>query len=273
MIGNGRNRQGSETHWDVDTSGDPWVWTEVGPAPPPDLSGYKWASGSTKRWGTNAKDKDEGLINSGGSFGITDMFSTVFDDDEGDDEAQGATFDSGGGVFYDTGSEWELAGIMLLTAEFKDQPGSTAIYGNRTAMADMQYYAVQIADTAQIDDLDEDGIPDGWEYAQTGSSTGVLASIDQDGDGFTGEEEWLADTVPNDSNSFLRITGYTNSTELVFTSSTNRKYQIRYRADLTDTNESWQTELGWFAGSHDQTVTNVSNATTSRFFEVRATLP
>jgi hypothetical protein len=138
MIGNGRNREVGETTWNSS-------WVEGGK--PTAYSGYKWADGSTKRWGTNTKDMDAGLINDG--FGVTDMFYTDFDD-IGGSEAQGATYDSGGGVFYNTGSEWELAGITLTTAGYSGQPTGTAVYGNRTYMADMRYYADQINTTSAI---------------------------------------------------------------------------------------------------------------------------
>lgn len=260
LVGNGRNREISETAWNPS-------WVEGGK--PTAYTGYKWASGSTKRWGMNVKDADAGeLINIG--YGSTDTFYSDFDNNQGDDEAQGATYDSGGGVFYDNGGDWELAGIMVAVSGFSGQPGSTSVYGNRTYIADMQYYASQISSTAQIDDIDEDGIPDEWEYEKSGSTTGVVASADQDGDGFSGEEEWLADTLPNDSNSFLRVTEYTNATHLVFTSSTNRKYQIQYRLDLSDTNETWGVEADWFDGS--QPLQAVSTPSSNRFYRVRAKL-
>ena len=138
MIGNGRNREATETSWNSS-------WVEGGH--PPVYTGYKWASGSTKRWGTNVKDVDAGLVDDG--FGITDMFYSDFDD-IGGSEAQGATYDSGGGVFYNNGGEWELAGLMLSTSGYSGQPGGTAVYGNRTYMADMQHYADQINTTAAI---------------------------------------------------------------------------------------------------------------------------
>lgn len=270
MIGNGRNRETSETHWDVNDLTDPWTWTEVGSPPPADFDGYKWASGSTKRWGTNVKDANAGLVDD--NSGITDMFYTDFDD-AGGNEAQAATYDSGGGVFYNTGSDWELAGVMLATLGFIDQPGSTAVYGNRTYIADMQYYAAQISSTAQIIDIDEDGIPDDWEYEQTGSTTGVVAFIDQDGDGFTGEEEWVTDTDPNNSNSYLRVSAYTNAAEVAFNSSTARQYQIEFRLNLADTNELWQTEVAWFEPASTQTVQPVSTSTSNRIYRVEAKLP
>ncbi len=138
MIGNGRNRETSETTWNNS-------WVEGGS--PTVYTGYKWATGATKRWGTNNKDADAGLVDDG--YGTTDMFYSDFDD-AGGSEAQGATYDSGGGVFYNTSSEWELAGIMLTTAGYKDQPASTSVYGNLTYMADLSTYSGQIADTVAI---------------------------------------------------------------------------------------------------------------------------
>ncbi len=132
MIGNGRNRETLETKWDSS-------WVEGGK--PTAYTGYKWASGSTKRWGTNVKDANAGLVDD--ASGITDMFYADFDN-VGGSEAQGATYDSGGGVFYNTGSEWELAGIMITVGPFIGQPAGTAVYGNRTYMADMSFYRDQI---------------------------------------------------------------------------------------------------------------------------------
>ena len=138
LIGNGLNRATTETTWNA-------AWVEGGV--PTAYTGYKWAGGATKRWGTNSKLDDEGLVDDG--YGITDMFVTDFSD-IGGNEAHGARYDSGGGVFYDAGSEWELAGIMLAAPGFAGQPANTAVYGNKTYIADMQYYADQINTTTAI---------------------------------------------------------------------------------------------------------------------------
>ena len=137
MIGNGRNRAAGLTYWDAG-------WNEVPSGGT--YSGYKWAAGSQKRWGTNTKQANAGLVNDG--FGITDMFFTDFDAASG--EAQGATYDSGGGVFVNNGGNWELAGVMLTTSGYSGQPAGTAVFGNRTYSADMRYYADQINTTAAI---------------------------------------------------------------------------------------------------------------------------
>ena len=65
---------------------------------------------------------------------------------------------------------------------------------------------------------------------------------------------------------------YTNATSVVFSSSTNRKYQVQYRIDIADTNEIWETEVDWFDGSLSQTVQSVSIPTSNRFYRVRAKL-
>lgn len=140
MIGNGRNRATDLSYWNVSGT----TWTENGS--PTNAAGYKWASGSTKRWGSNTKEGDAGLVNDG--FGITDMFYTDFDPLAG--EAQGATYDSGGGVFVDNGGEWELSGIMITTAGGSGQPGSTSVFGNLTYAADLSTYADQISATVAI---------------------------------------------------------------------------------------------------------------------------
>lgn len=119
-------------------------------------------------------------------------------------------------------------------------------------------------------DQDTDGLPDWWERLYTGDATSMSALADPDSDHFTNYDEWLADTVPTNGDSFLDIVEYTNATYLVFSSSTNREYQMQVRADLTDTNEVWQTEVDWFIGSPTQTMLSVSNPTSNNFYRVRA---
>ena len=140
MIGNGRNRATAQSFWNVAGT----TWTENGS--PTNASGYKWAAGATKRGGTNTKEADTGLVNDG--FGITDMFYTDFEAVLG--EAQGATYDSGGGVFIDNAGDVELAGLMLTVSTGTGQPGSTAVFGNLTLAADLALYADQITTTTAI---------------------------------------------------------------------------------------------------------------------------
>jgi hypothetical protein len=70
------------------------------------------------------------------------MFYTDFDAVSG--EAQGATYDSGGGVFTGTASDVELAGIMITVANYNNQPAGTAVFGDATYIADLSAYRDQI---------------------------------------------------------------------------------------------------------------------------------
>jgi hypothetical protein len=87
-------------------------------------------------------------------------------------------------------------------------------------------------------DTDGEGIPDAWEL-QFAANLGVLNGAgDNDGDGLTNLEEFLADTNPVDPNSLLRITSTAkptalSPTTLSWSSSPTRQYRIYGATDLT----------------------------------------
>ncbi|NKB24421.1 MAG: hypothetical protein GKR87_08620 [Kiritimatiellae bacterium] len=95
---------------------------------------------------------------------------------------------------------------------------------------------------ALLDDADMDGVPDQWEVAH-GSDTNINDSGDDlDGDSFTTYEEYVWDTVANNSNSFPQITSVSNTSDDVmvsFPSSSNRFFKLQANENLTDTN-GWQ---------------------------------
>ena len=137
-----------------------------------------------------------------------------------------------------------------------------------------KYYVNWIKSVIVDYDTDMDGLPDWWETLYVGDSTSMEPDGHLDSDGFTNYEEWIADTIPTDSNSFLQVAAYTNPVEVAFDSSTNRKYQVEFRADLADTNEIWQAEPGleWFSATGSPTIKSVSTTTTNRVYRVRAKL-
>jgi hypothetical protein len=130
LIGYGRNRETGLTHW---TSS--WIEVPSGGT----YSGYKWATGNTKRWGTNTL---EGFQTFNAGNGNVSGFYTDFDNTT--NEAQGSTGDSGGGVFYFDGTKWQLAGLMLAIGGFDGQPSETSVFGNVTFMADLSQYQAWI---------------------------------------------------------------------------------------------------------------------------------
>ena len=130
VAGNGRNR-GAATSWDPNAH----------PSPPPAIGGYDWGGGKSLRWGTNfVEDYPE--------FQILDTWamSTVFDAGSSAHEAQAANGDSGGALFWQNGSEWELGGLIYAISEFTGQPGQASLYGQLTHAADLAFYRDEILD-------------------------------------------------------------------------------------------------------------------------------
>jgi hypothetical protein len=143
MAGNGRNRAVAETHWNVNTLTDPDTWT-ITPSPG-DRQGYFYLLGASKRWGNNLRTTDA-LLTIDTGFGMSTVFRTAFSNDPTaiPNEAQGAPGDSGGGVFFFNGLNWELSGIMLAVGTLNGQPAETAVFGDQTFIADIATYRSQI---------------------------------------------------------------------------------------------------------------------------------
>jgi hypothetical protein len=94
------------------------------------------------RWDTNNL---AGTASVDGSYGVTQSFYTIFDqNDGGANECQAADHDSGGAVFCKVGNQWELAGMMLGI----DKAGfdiQMADFGGDTASADLSQYSAELA--------------------------------------------------------------------------------------------------------------------------------
>jgi hypothetical protein len=81
-----------------------------------------------------------------------------------------------------------------------------------------------------LPDLDSDGLPDAWET--TYGVTNALA--DADGDGLSNLAEYLANTNPTNSASFLRITGFSQNASGHSTLTWNAIGGTRYRVSFSD---------------------------------------
>lgn len=264
-----------------------------------EVRGWKWGNNTKiQRWGKNRVSE---LANAGS------LLVAEFNYGAEANECMLSGGDSGGGLFIEEGGEWKLAAVNyavgplyfnyvpeddgMFSASMFDYSKSGKnsndfyyrsgtnwySYYNRGLQAPCSFYSSRISSryswiTNSIPDFDRDvdGLPDWWETLYGGDPISMERDGHLDTDDFTNYEEWLADTVPTDSNSFLRVTAYTNSTSLVFSSSENRTYQVQYRTDLAETNPIWQTEADWFEGDPVQTVQPVSTLTGNRFYRVRA---
>lgn len=140
MMGNTYGREASLTEWVVASNS----WTEV-PAGG-NAMGYEWSGGPVLRWGTNNVTQfSPGIttLNADDGFGITTVFRTTFNNNP--NEAQAAPGDSGGGVFWKVGGEWQLGGIILFTTDADGQPANTSVFGNETYAANLASYRAEIA--------------------------------------------------------------------------------------------------------------------------------
>jgi hypothetical protein len=107
-------------------------------------AGFRWGeSGALRRWGTN---RIEGRMLTRRGATLTEVFFTEFDppEDRTPAESQAAAGDSGGGVFArNPDGDWELAGILVMVLRTPGQPGSVALYGDRTLAVDLSFYRDQ----------------------------------------------------------------------------------------------------------------------------------
>ena len=239
MIGNGYDRESSLTDWDAN-------WTPTLPFFAV-YSGYRYDStdpyDTSLRWGSNQVEGTNLSVN-----GVT-CFSTDFDDTAG--EGQATPGDSGGGVFIKSGDTWELAGIILSIDEYSSQPeNQIAAIGNLTYMADLSVYRDQIINQRSV--------------------------TDEDADGFSDTEEYIAGTDPMDSGSFFEMESQLTRADQTFTFYGNeaRQYQLLYTTnDLADSGLAWVTNGTpiWGVGTNTQII--VTNTENKVFYRMQVVLP
>jgi hypothetical protein len=128
-------------------------------------------------------------------------------------------------------------------------------------------------------DTDGDGIPDAWEREKFGSLTIANATSDHDGDGFKDISEYLADTDPNNTNSFLSITRYSASAggspaSITWSSQPTRQYHVQKRT-LVDSGSWFDVGLGLISPDAGATTTRgfTDSVSSQRFFRVEAVKP
>ncbi len=234
---------------------------------------YTDPSKGTKRWGSQRIDGPATAdYDVAGTTGATynDGIKMLFTSSDTTYEAGVGSYDSGGGTFVNDGGTWKLAGIN--TIRYGGPTNFTGTFG--VSIPSYETWIIQMIDSV-TGDLDADGIPNWWEK-QYGTTTGVVATADQDGDKATGIDEYIADTDPTDSNAVFRMEGtfaITNQT-FSFTGSTARKYQLLYTTnDLADSGLTWISNSTPFWGEGAGTAITVTNTETTVIYRVWVNLP
>lgn len=168
------------------------------------------------------------------------------------------------------------AKIDLLTGNF-----SGSAYGANVGWITLSNNVVNgFVKTDTLDsgpNTDGDMLPDLWELKYATNLT-VLGSGDADSDGVTDLDEYYADTDPDDSGDFLRITsfsvlpGTSETSTVTWASKETRLYQLQEAVNLEAFPAFADSGLGTFlpdAGS----ITARDVISTSLFYRVEAVLP
>jgi hypothetical protein len=200
MCGHGYDRSEVDMEtWDVDDG----VWTESDY--PVDYRGFDLSWNRTVRWGENELLASPNSGNDNFTLelnGETICYQTGFEKSQGlTYESQAVAGDSGGGVFYKNGDDWELCGIMLAATYFDGQDQLKAVYGTTTYSADLSRYNDQIlnAITPIPGDANCDGMVSTADLAAVTGNWGMTGNLlwsdgDFNGDGVIGTADLAAVT-------------------------------------------------------------------------------
>lgn len=119
------------------------------------------------------------------------------------------------GITFDPSSTGtKTATVSIVNNDANESPYQFAISGNT--------------------DADNDGLPDGWETLYNVTDP----NADNDGDGMSNRDEFIAGTLPRDGTSVFRIKSIVsdaNGCEVSFDSLTGRVYRVESRDNFTDT--------------------------------------
>ncbi|TFH16214.1 MAG: VCBS repeat-containing protein [Lentisphaerales bacterium] len=125
-------------------------------------------------------------------------------------------------------------------------------------------------------DTDADLIPDYWEQEYFGGPTNAAAGIDEDMDGESNYREFVADTDPWRSASFLEIIAISNmsGSAIYFMSSASRVYSLNWSDDLSAgiwTNITGQTNRAGTGGL--DLLSDPDAVSTMRFYRIEVSVP
>ena len=173
-----------------------------------------------------------------------------------------AVVDGGAGVV--TSVEYRVEGRVVATASSPPYPGgfSTADVGigrvtlQALARTDAGESTLSLPVEVLIlnpDDVDEDGLPDGWEVLHFTNTTYTTGMADSDGDGQSNSFEFTADTDPTDPTQRFVLTELTlDGTNLVvrFPTRSTRRYGVQQNPNVLVSPTAWVPPTpDWFPGS------------------------
>ena len=122
-------------------------------------------------------------------------------------------------------------------------------------------------------DWDDDDMPNAWEMQFNLNPTNSSdRNIDNDTDGMSNYDEWIADTNPTNHNSVLNTSIDMNEEQITinFSSSTQRLYRLLSSDNLLSWHDAPDCSVQIGNGSNDQIITSSTNTTIPQYFKLRA---
>lgn len=131
---------------------------------------------------------------------------------------------------------------------------------------------VNLALTDLRGDSDGNGLPDHFELRWFSVRTGTDPHGDADDDGYDNLSEYIANTLPRDSNSLLRLTQIQHAeggTEVTWDTTAGRQYTLMYNTNALDQPWAWSTSvvLSSYSQPHQAWTSDVDSV--SGFFRVK----
>ncbi|MEO7934138.1 MAG: S8 family serine peptidase [Chthoniobacterales bacterium] len=121
-------------------------------------------------------------------------------------------------------------------------------------------------------DSDSDGMPNFWEAEQQlNSSDAADAALDDDGDGFTNAQEFLAGTDPHNTESRPGISQFfadASGFHIQFPTALDRFYKVEFTDDLTGSWQPLQSEIPGTGATLDVIDPSTMDTLTKRFYRV-----
>lgn len=119
-------------------------------------------------------------------------------------------------------------------------------------------------------DTDHDDLPDSWERSRFGGLH-QLASGDPDGDGFRNIDEYIANTLPDNSNSFLNISSMSRQAEgmvISWESREERSYSVEHFGGLVEAPAMLQDGIMYPQNSYTDAVERAEG-----FYRIKVSVP
>lgn len=176
------------------------------------------------------------------------------------------------------------AAVAIAAAAFPEESVETRVQRVIASVEVKSSLAGKTANSGRLNlqrllDSDLNEMPNWWEHLHFNHETGTAPDGDADHDGMTNRHEFLAGTIPTDSQSVFKSLAATwegSSATVSWTSVPGKTYQVYYSESLEE--ESWLSDLpdSLLTAGEDQVTlhyTDFSAPPTKRFYRVKLVTP